>query len=125
MAGVCRAFKKPIWHSSQWKSISLYQKQQTNYAIQRADVGLGKLLKRAGHLQVLSLKFCPHVTNSTLTLISDLANPFFFRELYLDGCDKITSLLNLVQKRGRINDKFLLEARSSDIQISRFQALSL
>jgi hypothetical protein len=25
-------------------------------------------------------------------LISDFANPFFFRELYLDGCDKITSL---------------------------------
>ena len=125
MAGVCRSFKKPVWHPSQWRSISLYQKQQGAYAIQRADKGIANLLNKAEHLQVLSLKFCPHVGDKTLTLISDFANPFFFRELYLDGCDNITSLQNLVQNEGSINNKFLLEAHHSEIQISRFQALSL
>lgn len=66
------------------------------------------------------------MTNSTLTLISDHANPFFFRELYLDGCDKITSLENLVRKSSAgMNARYLAEARSSAVQISRFQAMCL
>jgi hypothetical protein len=66
------------------------------------------------------------VTNATLTLISDHANPFFFRELYLDGCDKITSLENLVRKSSAgMNARYLAEARSSAVQISRFQAMCL
>jgi hypothetical protein len=38
---------------------------------------------------VLSLKFCPNVSGDTLAIIAEEANPFYLRELYLDGCDKI------------------------------------
>jgi hypothetical protein len=52
---------------------------------------------------VLSLKFCPNVSGETLTIIAEEANPFFLRELYLDGCDKINdhALANLTLKRQR------------------------
>jgi hypothetical protein len=46
------------------------------------------------------MKFCPYVSGETLTLIAEEANPFFLRELYLDGCDKINdaAIMNLASK---------------------------
>ena len=35
-------------------------------------------------MRVLSMKFCPHVTQNTLTIIANEANPFILRELYPD-----------------------------------------
>lgn len=48
----------------------------------------------------MSLKFCLYVNAETLQIIADEANPYFLRELYLDGCDKVndSALANLVSK---------------------------
>ena len=35
------------------------------------------------------MKFCPLVGADTLTIIAEYANPFFLKELYLDGCDRV------------------------------------
>lgn len=61
------------------------------------------LVHRASQLRVLSLKFCPNVSAETLTIIAEEANPFYLRELYLDGCDKINdnALLALAGKTRR------------------------
>ena len=50
---------------------------------------------------VLSLKFCPHIDGENLKTIANYANPFYLRELYLDGCDRIldSGIEFLVQKR--------------------------
>jgi hypothetical protein len=49
------------------------------------------------------MKFCPFVSGETLSIIAEEANPFFLRELYLDGCDKINdaAIINLASKTCR------------------------
>lgn len=49
------------------------------------------------------MKFCPFVSGETLTIIAEESNPFFLRELYLDGCDKIndTAIQNLTSKASK------------------------
>ena len=56
---------------------------------------------KANQLTILSLKYCPSVDENTTELISIHANPFYLRELYLDGCEKIndTALLKLTRPR--------------------------
>jgi hypothetical protein len=84
----------------------LYQKQQEKWAISQVDVGFEKVLRRISQVRVLSFKFCPHVTNNTLNIIQNSANPFFLRELYVDGCDKITSFEDLVLPRKSPDNPF-------------------
>jgi len=43
-------------------------------------------------LRVLSLKYCLCIGYEAMEVIAEEANPFFLRELYLDGCEKITDL---------------------------------
>lgn len=59
------------------------------------------MIQRTTQLRVLCLKFCPSVCSDTLAIIAEEANPFYLRELYLDGCDKINdqAIANLVQKK--------------------------
>ncbi|CDW83611.1 UNKNOWN [Stylonychia lemnae] len=61
---------------------------------------------RSSQLIVLGLKFCPQISGETLGLIAEWANPFYLKELYLDGCDKINdqAMMNLVKKR--VNNQF-------------------
>ena len=62
------------------------------------------LIERATNLQVLSLRYCQHISEDTLEMISQKANPFFLRELYLDGCEKIndSALLRLTKTRSSV-----------------------
>ena len=80
-------------------------------------------------MTVLSLKFCPHVSGETLQVIAEEANPFFLRELYLDGCDKVFdhSLAQLVQpkKSSCQTNIFLQQALSNDLQIKHFSSIVL
>lgn len=47
------------------------------------------LVMRSSQLKVLSLRYCQHVNEDTMTIIADHANPFYLKELYLDGCEQI------------------------------------
>jgi hypothetical protein len=53
------------------------------------------------------MKFCTFVTTEALIIIAEEANPFYLRELYLDGCDKIndSSLMSLVMKGKKEHQK--------------------
>jgi len=50
---------------------------------------------------VLSLRYCEHVDEDTVQVIADHANPFFLKELYLDGCENICdkALIKLTKPR--------------------------
>ena len=52
-------------------------------------------------LSTLSLRYCQQVNEETLEIIAESANPFFLKELYLDGCEKITdqALVKLTRPR--------------------------
>jgi len=63
---------------------------------------------------VLSLKFCPHISTDAMLVISQSANPFFLRELYLDGCEKITDDSLRVLCSRSDSSQFLLEALKSE-----------
>jgi len=48
------------------------------------------------------MKFCPYVSGETLAVIAEECNPFYLRELYLDGCDKINdAALQFLTARSR------------------------
>lgn len=38
------------------------------------------------------MKFCSYIGPEAMQIIADEANPFFLREIYLDGCEKINDL---------------------------------
>lgn len=38
------------------------------------------------------MKFCSHINHETMQVISEEANPFYLRELYLDGCEKVNDI---------------------------------
>lgn len=69
-------------------------------------MGFERMISRISQVRVLSFKFCPYVTNNTLSIIQNGANPFFLRELYVDGCDKITSFEDLVKPRKSPDNPF-------------------
>lgn len=50
---------------------------------------------------MLSLRYCEHVDEDTVQVIADHANPFFLKELYLDGCENICdkALIKLTKPR--------------------------
>ena len=80
---VCRKIHDSASHPCQWRDISIFSKQQIH------QFRFSSLIIRASQLRVLCLKFCPSVSGDTLAIIAEEANPFYLRELYLDGCDKI------------------------------------
>ena len=55
-------------------------------------------------MHTLSLKYCPHVNDEVCIAIAEHANPYYLRELYLDGCDKIndTALQRLAAPRRQV-----------------------
>ena len=59
------------------------------------------MIGRSSQLKILSLRYCQHVSDETLEIIAENANPFYLRELYLDGCEKIndTALVKLTKPR--------------------------
>ena len=65
------------------------------------DTNFINLISRSNQLRVLSLRYCQHVCDETLEIIAENANPFYLRELYLDGCEKIndTALGKLTKTR--------------------------
>lgn len=58
-------------------------------------------IERSSQLRVLSFRYSQHVNDETLEIIAMCANPFFLRELYLDGCEKVNdeAMLKLVRPR--------------------------
>lgn len=87
-----------------------------------ANPGFERLLIRTSQLRVLSMKFCPHVTQHTLTIIANEANPFFLRELYLDGCDKLRSFEELIRPRKHLVSRHLQSALENDQVIAEFRS---
>ena len=60
-----------------------------------------KIICYSIHLQVISLRYNQLISDEFCALISDHANPFFLKELHLDGCERIsdTSLMKLTKTR--------------------------
>ena len=94
---ICRTTRDQSMHPCLWREINIFSRQ--NIVQNR----FCSLVHRSSQLRILSLKFCPNVSGETLTIIAEEANPFYLRELYLDGCDKINdhALANLTIKRQR------------------------
>ena len=58
--------------------------------------------------------------------LAEFSNPFFLKELYLDGCDKITddSIRTLTNHSGLVNHSFLENALQNDQILDIFQSLA-
>lgn len=56
---------------------------------------------------MLSLRYCQYVNGETMEVISEHANPFFLKELYLDGCENINddALYKLTKPRRQAYQK--------------------
>lgn len=50
------------------------------------------LVQRSDQLKVLSLRYCQFISEETMRIIADHANPFYLKELYLDGCEPINDM---------------------------------
>jgi len=83
-----------------WRQISIFAQKDSSSMLHQ-DNYLLQLIGRSTQLQVLSLKYCQHVNEETMEIISQQANPFFLRELYLDGCERINdnALIKLTKPR--------------------------
>jgi len=69
------------------------------------DNYLLQLIARSNQLQVLSLRYCQHVSEETLEIVSQHANPFYLRELHLDGCERVNdaAIHKLVKPKSTFN----------------------
>ena len=68
-----------------WRKISFFPiKDQVNPFLGHYFTSL---VVRSTQLKVLSLRYCQHVNEDMMTIIADHANPFYLKELYLDGCE--------------------------------------
>jgi hypothetical protein len=74
------------------------------------------------------MKFCPFVSGETLTIIAEEANPFYLRELYLDGCDKINdvAIMNLTSKASKrvVNKLEQEQLDNGNIYLHNFSSLA-
>ena len=88
-----------------WRGISLQEIHQRDDHFNPFEPEhlIANMLQRSCQLRVLSLRYCQHVTQDTMTIIADNCNPFFLKELYLDGCENVNdmALINLVKPRTR------------------------
>lgn len=91
--GVCNRFRRIAAHPSLWRELSIYTPQDLNkpQAIER-NMMLIRVIARSSQLHTISFKFCASVDEHTTKLISQHANSFYLRELYLDGCERINDL---------------------------------
>ena len=87
-----------------------------------ANPGFERLLIRTSQLRVLSMKFCPHVTQHTLTIIANEANPFFLRDLYLNGCGKLRGFEEKVRPRKHQVSRHLQSAMENEQIIAEFRS---
>ena len=95
-----RRYRTIANNPSLWRNISIFaSKESTPYLFR--DANFSSMIQRSVQLKVLSLRYCQHVCDETLEIIADNANPFYLRELYLDGCEKIndTALMKLTKPR--------------------------
>ena len=60
---------------------------------------LSKCILRSTQLRVISLKYCSSVDERVTEIIGQNACAYYLRELYLDGCERIsdTALLKLTK----------------------------
>eukprot|EP00347_Sterkiella_histriomuscorum_P009893 403339469 len=93
---LCRKFQRNQMNPSLWREVQIFNKQHQNL-----NSKFSVFLNRSTQLRVLALKFCPNISTDALALIAEWANPFYLKELYLDGCDKINdaAMAALVRKR--------------------------
>jgi hypothetical protein len=80
---LCQDFRQAAMNPCLWREIQIFNKQSL------PPMRFAQVLSRSTQLRVLCLKFCPNICGDTLGLIAEHANPFFLRELYLDGCDRV------------------------------------
>lgn len=97
VAQISREFRDNSYNPSLWREINIFSRQIIN------TQKFCTVVHRSSQLRVLSLKFCPNVSAECLAIIAEEANPFYLRELYLDGCDKINdaALLSLMGRTRR------------------------
>lgn len=83
------------------------------------------VFKHFTQLKVLSLRFCPQVGDEVLEAIAEHANPFYLKELYLDGCEKVQDegLLKLVAplKKKKMHLNHRVKACLEDMEIRVFK----
>lgn len=113
-----------IYHPCLWREITLCTQQVI--PIDRFTT----LISRSAQLRTLSLKFCQQVSQETLQVIAEWANPYYLRELYLDGCEKVNdqALSSLTMRSRRdieiptIHEFFNLEGQ---IYIHDFSSIAI
>jgi len=84
---------------SLWRQISLFASKDQINPFQGQYFTF--LVNYSTQLKVLSLRYCQHVNEDTMAIIADHANPFYLKELYLDGCEQINdaALIQLTKPR--------------------------
>jgi hypothetical protein len=120
---VSRQIRDNSMHPCLWRDISIFSRLTINAN------RFCSLVHRSSQLRILCLKFCPNVTGETLTIIADEANPFYLRELYLDGCDKINdhALANLtmsVQREIEIPDLEQYFSPAGNVYLHNFSSIA-
>jgi len=98
VAGVSRRYRSLARDPSMLRSVALLDRTvpfQTSV--------FRELVAEATQLRVLSLRYCQFVGEETMQVIAENANPFFLKELYLDGCENICdkALLKLTKPRAQ------------------------
>ena len=100
---VCNRVSKSMYqsatHPSLWRKIQIIASKESEMLFR--DKQFRWHIERSSQLRVLSFRYSQHVNDETLEIIAMCANPFFLRELYLDGCEKVNdeAMLKLVRPR--------------------------
>jgi hypothetical protein len=102
--GVSKVFKSVSQSPNLWRNISTFAQKESGQFLHNYNY-LMQLVSRSTQLQILSLKYCQHVNEETLEIIAQQANPFFLRQLYLDGCERVddNALLKLTTPKSTMS----------------------
>jgi hypothetical protein len=68
---------------------SLWREIKLKFCPEQSERILGKVIMRSSQLAVINLMYCSLVDDKVTSIVARHANPFFLKELYLDGCERI------------------------------------
>ena len=94
VSGACKAFQRYSMHNSLWRKLSPFVNRPINCNVLQVYVS------RFQQIKEISFRFSSSVCEETLAVLAEYSNPYYFKKLHLDGCEKLNdaALFALVKK---------------------------